>query len=170
MDDKSQHFRSLQLYMLQPGFAYFSPGADPDSKPLTLVELEAYVQTTIESLTDRCFDEPPVNGALLMRGRMSSEPIPVRTLPANVAGKILDMKPSDQNGRTLVEVSIGADDGLKVGDMLQVYRATDSEHKKPNTSGLRLNLVTPDRSVGIMSGGGKGVPFEIGDGVRTDIY
>lgn len=167
VDDKGQQFRSLQLYLLQPGFANFSRDTKPDSKPLTLAEMEEYVQLTIESLTDRCFDETPVNGALLMRGRMSSEPLVPSILPPNIVGKVLDIKQSDQNGRMLVEISVGADDGLKGGDMLTVDRAHDSEFESVYVGTIRLELVTPDRSVGSLVERGNGITVEKEDRVTS---
>ena len=163
VDDKNPNSNKLQLYFVD----YFSD-TKASRTPLDAAELEKQTQKTIESLTDRCFDEPPESGAMLLRCRMSSEPILTRNFLPNVVGKILDTKPSKQNGKILVEVSVGADDGLKVGDMLQVYRATDSEKKKPYSSTMRLELVTPDRAVGVMSD--EGIPFKKGDPVTTELY
>lgn len=167
VDDQSHQFRSLQLYLLQPGFANFSRDTKPDAKPLTLAEMEEYVQLTIESLTDRCFDETPVNGALLMRGRMSSEPLVPSGLPPNIVGKVLDIRQSDQNGRTLVEISVGADDGLEGGDILTVDRVHDSEFDSVYVGKIRLELVTTDRSVGSLVERQNGITVEKDDRVTS---
>ena len=81
-----------------------------------------------------------------------------------VFGEVLDTKKSARAGRELIEVSIGSDDGVREGTVLYVYRVGD---RNKFLGQLRLELVTPDRSVGIVTSRAKNGVIERKDYVTT---
>jgi hypothetical protein len=165
VDDTSRRFRNLEVYFLRPGFELVS--TDGEYRRLSAAESNEVVREKIGALTDRCFDQPPDSGEILFRTRLATVPETTAPLPPNVEGKVLDTKPSKQNGRTLVEVSVGKDDGLKVGHELIVYRFGEAG-EKAYVAKIRLELVTPDRSVGTVVERRRGDQIEIEDRVMTE--
>ncbi len=81
-----------------------------------------------------------------------------------VFGEVLDTKKSARAGRELIEVSIGSDDGVREGTVLYVYRVGD---RNKFLGQIRLELVTPDRSVGIVTSRAKNGVIERKDYVTT---
>lgn len=88
----------------------------------------------------------------------SSAPTPL------VYGEVLETKKSGRAGRELIEVSIGSDDGVRQGTLLYVYRVGD---RNKFLGQIRLELVTPDRSVGIVVSRAKNGVIERKDYVTT---
>ncbi len=78
--------------------------------------------------------------------------------PADLHGKVLAVSAKD-----LVEVSIGSDDGLKVGNTLEVYRGS---HYLGRIEVLRLDV---DRAVGKILQDYKRGPIQKGDEVATHL-
>jgi hypothetical protein len=81
-----------------------------------------------------------------------------------VFGEVLETKKSARAGRELIEVSIGSDDGVREGTVLYVYRIGD---RNKFLGQIRLELVTPDRSVGIVTSRAKNGVIERKDYVTT---
>lgn len=80
-----------------------------------------------------------------------------------VRGLVLDARRSDAGGTELVEISIGSDDGLNVGNVLTLY----SQDKYLGQ--IRLVYVTPDRSVGSVVTKAKNTTIQKGDNVTTEL-
>lgn len=78
-------------------------------------------------------------------------------------GKVLDVRKMERGTGELVEISLGSDAGLVVGNKLTVF------NKKGYLAVIRLTLVEPDKSVGIVMAPtrAKNAKFEVGDGVTT---
>jgi len=83
-----------------------------------------------------------------------------------VAGRVLETKKSAGGGRELVEVSIGSDDGVREGTVLYVYRAGQENRFLGE---IRLELVTPDKSVGVVISRAKNGVIESRDYVTTKL-
>jgi hypothetical protein len=69
----------------------------------------------------------------------------------------------ERGGGELIEISLGSDAGLVVGNKLTAF------NKKGYLGVIRLTLVEPDRSVGVVitSTRQKNAVFQVGDGVTT---
>ena len=81
-----------------------------------------------------------------------------------VFGEVVDTRKSGRAGRELIEVSIGSDDGLRQGSVLYVYRVGE---RNKYLGQIKLELVTPDRSVGIVVSRAKNGVIERKDYVTT---
>lgn len=68
--------------------------------------------------------------------------------PSPVNGIVLATKKRDP-ARHFVEISIGSDDGLKTGTRVCVFREMDK--RKVYLGEIRIELLTPDRSVGVVA-------------------
>lgn len=87
--------------------------------------------------------------------------------PPLVMGKVIDTKQSGRGtSRQLIEVSIGSDDGLTEGNMLYVYRVGE---QNKYLGQIRLELVTPDRAVGVVVERAKNGVIEKEDYVTTKL-
>lgn len=84
-----------------------------------------------------------------------------------VLGKVLDTKKSGRGAtRELIEISIGSDDGLSEGNRLYVYRVGE---QNKYLGEIRLELVTPDRAVGVVINRAKNGVIEKEDYVTTKL-
>lgn len=81
-----------------------------------------------------------------------------------VFGEVVDTKKSGRAGRELIEVSIGSDDGVRQGTVLYVYRVGE---RNKYLGQIKLELVTPDRSVGKVVSRAKNGVIERKDYVTT---
>ncbi len=83
--------------------------------------------------------------------------------PPPVDGKILEIRKMERGTGELIEISLGSDAGLVIGNKLTVF------NKKGYLAVIRLTLVEADKSVGIVLGPtrAKNAVFQIGDGVTT---
>lgn len=87
--------------------------------------------------------------------------------PPLVMGKVLDTKQSGRGtSRQLIEVSIGSDDGVTEGNVLYVYRVGE---QNKYLGQIRLELVTPDRAVGVVVERAKNGVIEKEDYVTTKL-
>ena len=87
--------------------------------------------------------------------------------PPLVMGKVLDTKKSGRGtSRQLIEVSIGSDDGVTEGNVLFVYRIGE---QNKYLGQIRLELVTPDRAVGVVVDRAKNGVIEREDYVTTKL-
>lgn len=71
-------------------------------------------------------------------------------------------------GVELVEISIGSDDGMKVGTILFVYRGGDGQRNK-YLGEIRIQEVVPDMAVGVVVMRAKNGQIEKGDYVTTKL-
>lgn len=87
--------------------------------------------------------------------------------PPLVMGRVLDTKQSARGtSRQLIEVSIGSDDGLTEGNMLYVYRVGE---QNKYLGQIKLELVNPDRAVGVVVERAKNGVIEREDYVTTKL-
>ncbi len=89
--------------------------------------------------------------------------------PPLVLGKVLRAKHATRAGEIdTVEISLGSDDGLIEGHHLFVYRRPEANSGRPKYLGeIRLELVTPDRSVGVVVQKAKNGIIQEGDDVTS---
>lgn len=83
-----------------------------------------------------------------------------------VYGLVIESDPKAKGGRELVQISIGSDDGLTVGTTLFVYRVGD---RGKFLGQIKLVLVKPDESVGVLLAETKNGVIERGDHVSTKL-
>jgi hypothetical protein len=83
--------------------------------------------------------------------------------PTDVEGIVLDYHKSEKGSNELVEISIGSDDDLRIGHMLTVYGPDGYLGQ------IRLQKVTPDRSVGLVVKKMKNTTIKRGDNVTTKL-
>jgi len=84
--------------------------------------------------------------------------------PPPVEGRIEDYRKEKKHNLELVEISLGSDDGLTVGHKLTVY---NSEGRYLGQ--IRLQLVTPDSAVGVVTDKAKNTVIQKGDNVTTKL-
>jgi len=94
------------------------------------------------------------------------EPGKQKSSPASVNGAVLATKKRGR-GREYVEISVGSDDGLRVGTPMHVFREVD--RRNVYVGQIRIELVTPDRSVGVVGMRAKGQVIGIDDQVSTKL-
>ncbi|RMG40645.1 MAG: hypothetical protein D6725_02980 [Planctomycetota bacterium] len=89
--------------------------------------------------------------------------------PPLVFGKVIMAKHAKRSGQPdLVEISLGSDDGLIEGHQLLVYRRGTAQTDRAKYLGeIRLVLVTPDRSVGVVVQKAKNGVIQEGDDVTS---
>jgi chromosome segregation ATPase len=84
-------------------------------------------------------------------------------LPANVEGKVLKVDPSNRR----MEISIGSDDGLSVGQELYLYRTSPTAEYLGK---VKINVVEPDQAVASVIGNTvNGKKIKEGDDVASTI-
>lgn len=170
VDSPQKHFRNLELYFLEPGLVAFGKNAGPDADPLDKSEVAERVETLLGSLTKECFDDPPGPGRMLWRCRLPSDYQRIVTQAPDIEGLVVETTQASPGSNALVEISLGADDGLKEGHELSIHR---TEVRNGEAFGIlplgniRLKLVTPDRSVGIVTLQHEGAKFKKGDVVTS---
>jgi hypothetical protein len=87
--------------------------------------------------------------------------------PPLVMGKVTDTKKSGRGtSRQLIEISIGSDDGVTEGNVLFVYRIGE---QNKYLGQIKLELVTPDRAVGVVVERAKNGVIEREDYVTTKL-
>jgi len=90
--------------------------------------------------------------------------------PPKVAGVVRDIRKDEANRTKFVHISIGSDDGLRVGHTLDVYRTADRNGGRAKYLGrIRIWSVTPDNAVGIVVEAAKNGIIEVGDNVTTEL-
>lgn len=105
----------------------------------------------------------------IMRAYLASKDLPTdpRAMtvasapPPDLYGRILDARREAKGNRTLVEISLGQDDGLIQGHMMTVYRGDKFLGR------IRLEDVRPDRSVGVVVETAPNSVIEVEDNVTT---
>ncbi len=170
VDNPGLHFRNLELYFLEPGFVASSEKAGPDSEPLDESEVAERVETLLTSLTEACFNEPPASGRMLWRCRLPSDYQRFVTQAPDIEGLVVETTQTSPDSKALVEISLGADDGLKEGQELAIHRNVATEKDEMNVEPLgkiHLRLVTPDRAIGIVTILHEGAKIRKGDSVTS---
>lgn len=91
------------------------------------------------------------------------------TPPPGVDGRITDVKPARKQGATeVVEVSLGSDDGLKVGHEMTVYRSgLNGNQKARYLARIRVVSLTPDLAVAQVIESSRNGVIQKGDNVTT---
>jgi myosin heavy subunit len=90
--------------------------------------------------------------------------------PPKVAGVVRDIRKDEANRTKFVHISIGSDDGLRVGHVLDVYRTAELNNGRAKYLGrIRIWSVTPDNAVGIVVEAAKNGIIEVGDNVTTEL-
>jgi hypothetical protein len=90
--------------------------------------------------------------------------------PPPVEGLVQDIRKDEANRTKFVHISIGSDDGLRVGHMLDVYRPAERNNGRAKYLGrIRVWSVTPDNAVGIVVEAAKNGIIEVGDNVTTKL-
>jgi len=101
--------------------------------------------------------------------RLSTDPAEYagkNTPPPSVTGVVLNTLPGQRQRATLIEISIGSDDGLVKGNKLDVYR---SAGKGSYLGKIRIVYVTPDKSVGELIEKTKNGVIKRGDNATTKL-
>jgi chromosome segregation ATPase len=81
--------------------------------------------------------------------------------PPPLDGRVTDVKKADKGSREMMEISLGSDSGLVVGNKLTIF------NDKNYLGEVRLMLVEPDRSVGYVIKRAKNATFHVNDQVTT---
>lgn len=90
--------------------------------------------------------------------------------PPKVEGVVRDIRKDEANRTKFVHISIGSDDGLRVGHVLDVYRTAERNSGRAKWLGrIRIWSVTPDNAVGIVVEAAKNGIIEVGDNVTTQL-
>lgn len=84
--------------------------------------------------------------------------------PPPVEGRIMEYRKEKKGNTELVEVSLGSDDGLSVGHKMTVYNGQGRYLGQ-----IRLTLVQPDKSVGIVTDKAKNTVIQKDDYVTTKL-
>jgi hypothetical protein len=115
---------------------------DLDQKFLTVVDLndklnqaESFRQILDERNKEAAFENAKMKSVLNAHGLRADEL--VTHIPPPVDGEVLEV-----NGKDLILISIGSDDGLKVGHSLDVYRGNQYLGR------IIIKSIDPDRAVG----------------------
>lgn len=170
VDAPEKRFRNLELYFLEPGFVAFDKNAGPDADPLDESEVAERVETLLASLTEECFDEPPGSGRMLWRCRLPSDYQRFVTQAPDIEGLVVETTQASPDSKALVEISLGADDGLKEGHELAVHRKVTTKKGEISVEPLgkiHLRLVTPDKAIGIVTILHEGEEMKKGDSVTS---
>jgi hypothetical protein len=89
--------------------------------------------------------------------------------PPGVDGRITDIKPARKQGASeVVEVSLGSDDGLKLGHEMTVYRSgLNGSQRARYLARIRIVSVTPDLAVAQVIESSRNGVIQKGDNVTT---
>lgn len=89
--------------------------------------------------------------------------------PPGVDGRITDIKPARKQGANeVVEVSLGSDDGLKLGHEMTVYRSgLNGSQRARYLARIRIVSVTPDLAVAQVIESSRNGVIQKGDNVTT---
>jgi uncharacterized phage infection (PIP) family protein YhgE len=90
--------------------------------------------------------------------------------PPPVEGVVRDIRKDQANRTKFVHISVGSDDGVRVGHELDVYRTADRNNGRAKYLGkIRIWSVTPDEAVGLVVETAKNGIIEVGDNVTTKL-
>ena len=90
--------------------------------------------------------------------------------PPAVEGIVVDTRKDKTNRTKFAHISIGEDDGIKVGHILDVYRAAEYNNGQAQYLGkIRIVYVTSDEAVGMVIESAKNGIIEKGDNVTTKL-
>jgi len=90
--------------------------------------------------------------------------------PPKVEGVVRDIRKDQANRTKFVHITLGSDDGLRVGHELDVYRSAERNNGRAKYLGrIRIWSVTPDEAVGLVVEAAKNGIIEVGDNVTTKL-
>lgn len=90
--------------------------------------------------------------------------------PPPVEGVVQDVRKDQANRPKFVHITIGSDDGLRVGHQLDVYRPAERSNGKAAYLGrIRIWSVTPNEAVGLVIESARNGIIEVGDNVTTKL-
>ena len=91
--------------------------------------------------------------------------------PPIVAGLVKDIRENTSGSTKLVQITLGSDDGIKVGHTLIVYRPAEKNNGRPKYLGkIEVVRVTPDEAVGSVIERDKNGVIERNDNVTTQLF
>ncbi len=85
---------------------------------------------------------------------------------AQVFGRVVEVESKAKGGRELIQISIGSDDDVREGAVLDVYRVGE---RAKFLAKIKIELVKPDAAVGSVINGTKNGVIEKGDYVTTKL-
>lgn len=85
---------------------------------------------------------------------------------AQVFGRVVEVESKAKGGRELIQISIGSDDDVREGAVLDVYRIGE---RAKFLAKIKIELVKPDAAVGSVISGTKNGVIEKGDYVTTKL-
>jgi len=85
---------------------------------------------------------------------------------AQVFGRVVEIEAKAKGGRELIQISIGSDDDVREGAVLDVYRVGE---RAKFLAKIKIELVKPDAAVGSVVPGTKNGVIEKGDYVTTKL-
>lgn len=106
---------------------------------------------------------------LLAEAKVEFDPERVRTArlkPTPAEGLVVGVLPGGRDKATLVEISIGKDDGVEEGQSLLVYRLAE---KSKYLGKIEIVYVTADKAVGTLVDDPKNGPIKKGDNVSAKL-
>lgn len=90
--------------------------------------------------------------------------------PPPVEGVVQDVRKDQTNRTKFVYISLGSDDGLRVGNELDVYRTAERNNGRAKYLGrIKIWSVFPDTAVGLVVEAAKNGIIEVGDNVTTKL-
>jgi hypothetical protein len=90
--------------------------------------------------------------------------------PPPVDGVVREVRKDQTNRTKFVYISLGSDDGLRVGNELDVYRPAERNNGRAKYLGrIRIWSVMPDTAVGLVIEAAKNGIIEVGDNVTTKL-
>ncbi|MBL8851787.1 MAG: hypothetical protein JNG89_19070 [Planctomycetaceae bacterium] len=90
--------------------------------------------------------------------------------PLPVEGLVQEVRKDQTNRTKWVHVSVGSDDGLRVGHEMDVYRTAERNDGRAKYLGrIRIWSVEPDQAVGLVVEAAKNGIIEVGDNVTTKL-
>ena len=91
--------------------------------------------------------------------------------PPIVGGIVKDIRENTSGSTKLVQITLGSDDGIKVGHTLIVYRPAEKNNGLPKYLGkIQVVRVTPDEAVGSVIERDKNGVIERNDNVTTQLF
>jgi len=91
--------------------------------------------------------------------------------PPIVGGLVKEVRENVTGSTKLVQITLGSDDGIKVGHTLIVYRPAEKNNGQPKYLGkIQVVRVTPDEAVGTVIDNDKNGVIERNDNVTTQLF
>jgi serine/threonine protein kinase len=161
---------SLDICCIIPEVSVVEAGGDIER--LSSDDFDKRARKIAALLTDECFDQPLRNNRIILRCCRPPDyrRTPIQSHAPDVEGLVLETRQANPRGMRMVEISIGEDDGLMEGYEMSIHRKVERGREDSGIQPLgkiRLKLVTPDRSIGIVTLLHEGASLEKGDSVTA---